>query len=54
MRAAGWHVTVVEAGTPLQVAWQRLPRAAEMLVSATTAYAGASTEPASMPDRWRQ
>jgi uncharacterized protein (DUF58 family) len=34
LRSAGWHVTFVNASTPLAVAWQRLPRAAEMLVSA--------------------
>jgi uncharacterized protein (DUF58 family) len=34
LRAAGWHVTTVDAGTPLSVSWQRLPRAAEMLVPA--------------------
>ena len=34
LRSAGWHVTSVDASTPLAVAWQRLPRAAEMLVSA--------------------
>ncbi len=26
LRAAGWRVVTVDAGTPLQVAWQRLPR----------------------------
>ncbi len=34
LRTAGWHVTVIDAATPLSVAWQRLPRSAEMLVSA--------------------
>jgi hypothetical protein len=34
LHAAGWHVSVVDAGTPLAAAWQRLPRAAEMLVPA--------------------
>jgi len=34
LRTAGWHVTIIDARTPLGVAWQRLPRAAEMLVSA--------------------
>jgi uncharacterized protein (DUF58 family) len=34
LRAAGWHVVRVEAGTPLATSWQRLPRAAEMLVPA--------------------
>ncbi|MGO8959803.1 MAG: DUF58 domain-containing protein [Streptosporangiaceae bacterium] len=32
LRAAGWHVTTLDATTPLSVSWQRLPRAAEMLV----------------------
>jgi uncharacterized protein (DUF58 family) len=32
LRGAGWHVTVIDASTPLAVAWQRLPRTAEMLV----------------------
>jgi uncharacterized protein (DUF58 family) len=36
LRAAGWHTIRVEAGTPLPVCWQRLPRAAEMLVPAAT------------------
>jgi hypothetical protein len=34
LRSAGWHVTAIDAGTPLAVAWQRLPRGAEMLVAA--------------------
>ncbi|HEY2076889.1 MAG TPA: hypothetical protein VGH53_11175, partial [Streptosporangiaceae bacterium] len=34
LRSAGWHVTIIDASTPLAVAWQRLPRAAEMLVAA--------------------
>jgi hypothetical protein len=34
LRSAGWHVTSIDASTPLAVAWQRLPRAAEMLVAA--------------------
>jgi uncharacterized protein (DUF58 family) len=34
LRAAGWHVVSVDAGTPLATAWQRLPRGAEMLVPA--------------------
>jgi uncharacterized protein (DUF58 family) len=34
LRSAGWHVATIDAGTPLAVAWQRLPRAAEMLVAA--------------------
>ena len=34
LRSAGWHVTTINASTPLAVAWQRLPRAAEMLVAA--------------------
>jgi uncharacterized protein (DUF58 family) len=37
LRAAGWHVTTLDATTPLSVAWQRLPRAAEMLVPAVVA-----------------
>ena len=32
LRSAGWHVTSIDASTPLAVAWQRLPRAAEMLI----------------------
>jgi uncharacterized protein (DUF58 family) len=36
LKAAGWHTIRVEAGTPLPVCWQRLPRAAEMLVPAAT------------------
>jgi uncharacterized protein (DUF58 family) len=36
LRAAGWHVIVLDAGTPLASAWQRLPRAAEMLVPAAS------------------
>jgi uncharacterized protein (DUF58 family) len=36
LRAAGWHVIRLEAGTPLVTSWQRLPRAAEMLVPAAT------------------
>jgi uncharacterized protein (DUF58 family) len=34
LRNAGWHVTSIDASTPLAVAWQRLPRGAEMLVAA--------------------
>jgi uncharacterized protein (DUF58 family) len=34
LRSAGWHVTTIDASTPLAVAWQRLPRGAEMLVAA--------------------
>lgn len=34
LRAAGWHVVSLDASTPLTVAWQRLPRGAEMLVPA--------------------
>jgi uncharacterized protein (DUF58 family) len=33
LRSAGWHVTSIDASTPLSVAWQRLPRGAEMLVA---------------------
>jgi len=36
LRAAGWHVIGVDASTPPDVAWQRLPRAAEMLVPAAS------------------
>jgi uncharacterized protein (DUF58 family) len=36
LRGAGWHVTVLDARTPLAVAWQRLPRTAEMLVATGT------------------
>jgi len=32
LRSAGWHVIRVDATTPLATSWQRLPRAAEMLV----------------------
>ena len=32
LRSAGWHIASIDASTPLAVAWQRLPRAAEMLV----------------------
>jgi uncharacterized protein (DUF58 family) len=34
LRNAGWHVVSIDATTPLAVAWQRLPRGAEMLVPA--------------------
>jgi hypothetical protein len=34
LRTAGWHVITLDATTPLFVSWQRLPRAAEMLVPA--------------------
>jgi uncharacterized protein (DUF58 family) len=37
LRAAGWHVTTLDATTPLSASWQRLPRAAEMLVPAVVA-----------------
>ncbi len=36
LRAAGWHVIRVDAGTPLATTWQQLPRAAEMLVPGAT------------------
>jgi uncharacterized protein (DUF58 family) len=36
LRGAGWHVTSIKAGIPLSTAWQRLPRAAEMLVATGT------------------
>jgi hypothetical protein len=32
LRAAGWHVITVDSRTPLDRAWEQLPRAAEMLV----------------------
>jgi len=42
LRGAGWHVTIVDPDTPLSMAWQRLPRAAEMLVATgTTLYPAA-------------
>ena len=37
LRRAGWHVTSIDAGTPLALAWQRLPHAADLLPSPTTA-----------------
>jgi uncharacterized protein (DUF58 family) len=43
LRSAGWHVTSMDAGTPLALAWQRLPHAAEMLASLTTATTANST-----------
>ncbi len=33
---AGWHVIVVDASMPLDIAWEQLPRAAEMLVPGAT------------------
>ena len=36
LRAAGWYVIRLEAGTPIATAWQQLPRAAEMLVPGAT------------------
>ena len=36
LRSAGWHVTTIDVDTPLPNAWQRLPRAAEMLVATGT------------------
>ena len=48
LRRAGWHVTTMDAITPLAVAWQRLPRAAEMLVQ-TTPRGLATTEPGWAP-----
>ena len=38
LRAAGWHVVTLDATTPLFVSWQRLPRAAEMLVPAVVTW----------------
>jgi hypothetical protein len=32
LRAAGWHVIGLDAVTPLDAAWEQLPRTAEMLV----------------------
>jgi Protein of unknown function DUF58 len=32
LRAAGWHVVSLPASLPLDIAWEQLPRAAEMLV----------------------
>ncbi len=44
LRQAGWHVTTLDATTPLSAAWQRLPRAAEMLVQAAASnYTGNQT-----------
>jgi uncharacterized protein (DUF58 family) len=40
LRAAGWHVITLNASTPLFVSWQRLPRAAEMLVPAVATTRG--------------
>jgi uncharacterized protein (DUF58 family) len=36
LRAAGWHVITIDSGTPLDRAWEQLPRAAEMLVPGAT------------------
>ena len=49
LRGAGWHVTLIDASTPLAVAWQRLPRAAEMLVAATASYRAAAERPDGSP-----
>src|SRR5580693_9085939 len=47
LRSAGWHVTTLDADTPLANAWQRLPRAAEMLVATgTTIHPGTDSYPA--------
>jgi uncharacterized protein (DUF58 family) len=43
LRSAGWHVTSIDAGTPLALAWQRLPHAADMLLSLTTPTTPSST-----------
>jgi uncharacterized protein (DUF58 family) len=40
LRAAGWQVVSVDAGTPLAVAWQRLPRVRGYLASAGRAEFG--------------
>lgn len=45
LRSAGWHVTSIDASTPLAVAWQRLPRSAEMLVAAARGYSAAAGQP---------
>jgi hypothetical protein len=45
LRGAGWHVTIIDPDTPISMAWQRLPRAAEMLVATgTTLYPGAGSD----------
>jgi len=36
LRAAGWHVIGLTASTPFDLAWEQLPRAAEMLVPAAS------------------
>jgi uncharacterized protein (DUF58 family) len=36
LRAAGWHVISLTSATPLDLAWEQLPRAAEMLVPAAS------------------
>jgi uncharacterized protein (DUF58 family) len=51
LRGAGWHVTSLDASTPLQSAWQRLPRAAEMLVSAAAGYSAAEPDGAAAAGR---
>jgi hypothetical protein len=43
LRQAGWHVTALDVTTPVAVAWQRLPRAAEMLVQTAGNYTGADS-----------
>jgi len=40
LRAAGWRVIGLTAGTALDVAWEQLPRAAEMLVPAASLAGG--------------
>ena len=52
LRRAGWHVTLVDASTPLGVAWQRLPRAAEMLVPTGTAGYGMPADPSNPAGGW--
>jgi hypothetical protein len=37
LRNAGWHVTSIDASTPLAAAWLRLPHAAEILAVASHA-----------------
>jgi uncharacterized protein (DUF58 family) len=46
LRAAGWHVIGLAASTPLDLAWEQLPRAAEMLVPAASL---AGRNPAARP-----
>jgi len=52
LRRAGWHVTLINASTPLGVAWQRLPRAAEMLVPTGTAGYGMPADATTKASGW--